>query len=628
MFINELFNESVNSAAFRRGFERQKKFGRYTLIATPGRFLLHQKFNEPSDQFTISVFYRGHKVGWVNFEIVDDNLEALDLYVEPRHRRRGLATAMYKFAVELGNDVKPSGKQTALGRAFWATKDPTTESYEDENTDLPSVEQAKAAIPQILQAAQRVYNDWDEEDRDTYAGGGICHIIADAVCDVLYSAGIECTPVSCDYEQHVYVAAKFEEGIYTIDIPYHIYETGGGFSWEKIPDVVFEKNDVVFYRASGDPSDWGNYINETTEDKTYFEAKRRRKKTRRRVYAPVMYGWYGFPTGDSEGGGDGGMAERKLIKTGEREFINEFGFPLSPGYFRVGDIIAAKDRYGDQFTGQILDISVRPSGKVRELEVAEIKILSRDGEKIDYDSYISMQTFPLDPDIKLIKRGSRSQQDVAEAEQAKQNQSAASIHESTRKGIKMTHKQSIDMSQQIDEKVDLSRIKKSAGLLNEGELQKSTYDQSNTTDKIKLNTVKSAIRQFIYGVEDQIEDPLYTIFGIQKVRNMTHAVRQGLLNAIYSLNDLRQLEQPRKLLLDPNPYIKGDFKKEQGESDAEWAARAQEVIGDISRNFEEILDPLYQVFDQHNARELMNPLRIGLMTMASEIASVRNQVYK
>jgi hypothetical protein len=192
----------------------------------------------------------------------------------------------------------------------------------------------------------------------------------------------------------------------------------------------------------------------------------------------------------------------------------------------------------------------------------------------------------------------------------------------------MTHKQSIDMSQQIDEKVDLSRIKKSAGLLNEGELQKSTYDQSNTTDKIKLNTVKSAIRQFIYGVEDQIEDPLYTIFGIQKVRNMTHAVRQGLLNAIYSLNDLRQLEQPRKLLLDPNPYIKGDFKKEQGESDAEWAARAQEVIGDIARNFEEILDPLYQVFDQHNARELMNPLRMGLMTMASEIASVRNQVYK
>jgi hypothetical protein len=236
---------------------------------------------------------------------------------------------MYKFAVELGNDVKPSSKQTALGRAFWATKDPTTESYDDENTDLPSVEQAKSAIPQILQAAQRVYNDWDEEDRDTYAGGGICHIIADAVCDVLYSAGIECTPVSCDYEQHVYVAAKFEEGIYTIDIPYHIYETGGGFSWKKIPDVVFEKNDVVFYRASGDPNDWENYINETTEDKKYFEAKRRRKKIRRRIYAPIMYGWYGFTAGDSEGGDGGGLEESldqpyNLIDWDQKDF----GFPI------------------------------------------------------------------------------------------------------------------------------------------------------------------------------------------------------------------------------------------------------------------------------------------------------------
>jgi hypothetical protein len=54
------------------------------------------------------------------------------------------------------------------------------------------------------------------------------------------------------------------------------------------------------------------YINETTEDKTYFEAKRRRKKTRRRVYAPVIYGWYGFPTGDSDGGGDGGGLEESL----------------------------------------------------------------------------------------------------------------------------------------------------------------------------------------------------------------------------------------------------------------------------------------------------------------------------
>jgi len=120
-FMPEVYNKEV----FRRGFSQTKDYGKYKLEATPGRFLLHQKFNEPSEQFTISAFYKGTKIGWVNFEIIDDHLEALDLFVEPKHRRKGLASAMYKFAVELGNDVKPSSKQTALGKGFWAIKDPT-----------------------------------------------------------------------------------------------------------------------------------------------------------------------------------------------------------------------------------------------------------------------------------------------------------------------------------------------------------------------------------------------------------------------------------------------------------------------------------------------------------------------
>jgi len=59
-----------------------------------------------------------------------------------------------------------------------------------DNRSLPSVNAAKQVMPRILAAAQRVYNDWDENDRDTYAGGGICHIIADAICDVLGELGI------------------------------------------------------------------------------------------------------------------------------------------------------------------------------------------------------------------------------------------------------------------------------------------------------------------------------------------------------------------------------------------------------------------------------------------------------
>jgi hypothetical protein len=136
------------------------------------------------------------------------------------------------------------------------------EEEDDTNEQLPSVNQAKNLLPMILPKVQTAYDDWDEIDVDTYAGGGICHILADAICDVLGNNGIECTPVSSSHEQHVYVAGKFSEGIYIIDIPYHIYETGGGFSWKKIPNITFETGDVTFYRSSSDPADWKNYTDE------------------------------------------------------------------------------------------------------------------------------------------------------------------------------------------------------------------------------------------------------------------------------------------------------------------------------------------------------------------------------
>lgn len=136
----------------------------------------------------------------------------------------------------------------------------TIEQEQDDQTNLPSINLAKTNINRILAAAQRIYDDWDESEVDTYAGGGICHIIADAICDVMWQIGIECTTVSCSYEQHVYVAVKVEEGVYTIDIPYGIYETGGGFSWQKLPDIKFDSRDVVFYRVTGDPAEFANYI--------------------------------------------------------------------------------------------------------------------------------------------------------------------------------------------------------------------------------------------------------------------------------------------------------------------------------------------------------------------------------
>ena len=156
---------------------------------------------------------------------------------------------------------------------LWQTLDEVGEYY-----SLPSVERAKQLLPRFLKAAQADYDAWDETNTDVYAGGGICHIIADSICGVLIEYGIDCSPVSCNYEQHVFVAAKFAEGVYTIDIPYWIYEQGGGFSWKKLPDVEFEPRDVVFYKTSSDPEDFEQYINESQANENFADGRRPGRK--------------------------------------------------------------------------------------------------------------------------------------------------------------------------------------------------------------------------------------------------------------------------------------------------------------------------------------------------------------
>ena len=118
--------------------------------------------------------------------------------------------------------------------------------------------------PQIALAAQKVYDEWeqDEEGCDVMLGtGGICQDIAEAVCNVLTEAGIECGTVSQEVgEQHVYAVARTDDGVYSVDISPYRYERGGGYCWKKIPDVQFDASDVDLYRMSVDPEDFDRYM--------------------------------------------------------------------------------------------------------------------------------------------------------------------------------------------------------------------------------------------------------------------------------------------------------------------------------------------------------------------------------
>jgi hypothetical protein len=130
------------------------------------------------------------------------------------------------------------------------------EDEEEEELDLPSVSVGESLRPQLIKTAQEEYEAWDEENVDHYAGGGICHFIADNFCEVLNAHGITCGSISSDHEQHVYVLAQFAEGVYSIDLHHSYYETGGGFRWSKIPNVVLDPGDIHFYRVSSNPMDF------------------------------------------------------------------------------------------------------------------------------------------------------------------------------------------------------------------------------------------------------------------------------------------------------------------------------------------------------------------------------------
>ena len=100
--------------------------------------------------------------------------------------------------------------------------------------------------PNIVQAAQKIYDDWDSLDPDN-GGGGICDEIANQIGDIIVSSipNVEITAGGQDGDDHAYVIAYNDHEAYSVDIPPDVYETGGGYCWQKILDVEFQPDDIT-----------------------------------------------------------------------------------------------------------------------------------------------------------------------------------------------------------------------------------------------------------------------------------------------------------------------------------------------------------------------------------------------
>lgn len=117
-------------------------------------------------------------------------------------------------------------------------------------------QQLLALRPAIAQAAQKIYNEWNQEDEcDT---GGICDEIASATAHVIASTirNISTTDGGQDGDDHAWTIVYNRSESYGVDIPPNVYETGGGYCWKKIPNVIIQPNEVVIWDLGIHPKEF------------------------------------------------------------------------------------------------------------------------------------------------------------------------------------------------------------------------------------------------------------------------------------------------------------------------------------------------------------------------------------
>jgi hypothetical protein len=104
--------------------------------------------------------------------------------------------------------------------------------------------------PELARAAQQVIDEWeqDEEGIDPELGaGGVCDRIADAMLGAMYDRieGIEAAFGAPEGHDHEWVVVTDGHEAFIVDIPPHVYEVGGGYSWRKVEGAQVSPSDIV-----------------------------------------------------------------------------------------------------------------------------------------------------------------------------------------------------------------------------------------------------------------------------------------------------------------------------------------------------------------------------------------------
>ena len=117
---------AINASSLKEDFVKERDLGdgiklkAYTEVSSDWA-------SAPYPNLVIRVFKNGREVGGVNFAVdkpfgpaTEAALKASDMpFINPKERGQGLASSMYAFASELGNDIRQDKTNTPSGQGMW-----------------------------------------------------------------------------------------------------------------------------------------------------------------------------------------------------------------------------------------------------------------------------------------------------------------------------------------------------------------------------------------------------------------------------------------------------------------------------------------------------------------------------
>jgi hypothetical protein len=160
-----------------------------------------------------------------------------------------------------------SARRSALGDAFASRRAsvsrPVAVNAARTKRAASELRRALEALrPALAEAAQAVVDEWEQEEDECgvcvdeeLGAGGCCDRVADALREVIaqHLPDVEVTDGGQPGDDHAWIVVYDDREAFAVDVPPGVYETGGGYSWKKVPDAKVAPEDVTIDAV---PREW------------------------------------------------------------------------------------------------------------------------------------------------------------------------------------------------------------------------------------------------------------------------------------------------------------------------------------------------------------------------------------